>query len=128
MSKTKVGYSIKDKTKVGYSIDVKTKDKTKLSNEAIELYNSLLDISWSEPYIVIDNIQAATGLGRSKLLPMLAELIGAGKVLHGNEEALGVILETYTPKIKGVAYGFAIDYFKNYDEYKQNKLTLEVTK
>jgi hypothetical protein len=102
--------------------------KNKLSNESIELYNSLLDISWSEPYIVIDNIQAATGLGRSKLLPMLAELIGAGKVLHGNEEALGVILETYTPKIKGVAYGFAIDYFKNYDEYKQNKLTLEVTK
>jgi len=102
--------------------------KNKLSNESIELYNSLLDISWAEPYIVIDNIQAATGLGRSKLLPMLAELIGAGKVLHGNEEALGVILETYTPKIKGVAYGFAIDYFKNYDEYKQNKLTLEVTK
>jgi len=102
--------------------------KNKLSNESIELYNSLLDISWAEPYIVIDNISSATGLGRSKLLPMLAELIGAGKVLHGNEEALGVILETYTPKIKGVAYGFPLDYFKNYDEYKQNKLTLEVTK
>ena len=126
MNKTKIGYSIKDKTQVGYSIDVKTKamSKNKLSNEAIELYNSLLDISWAEPYIVIDNIQAATGLGRSKLLPMLAELIGAGKVLHGNEEALGVVLETYTPKIKGVAYGFAIDYFKNYDEYKQNKLDI----
>ena len=54
MSKTKVGYSIKDKTKIGYSIDVKTKDKTKLSNESIELYNSLLDLSWAEPYIVID--------------------------------------------------------------------------
>ena len=98
--------------------------KNKLSNESIELYNSLLDISWAEPYIVIDNISSATGLGRSKLLPMLAELIGAGKVLHGNEEALGVVLETYTPKIKGVAYGFAIDYFKNYDEYKQNKLDI----
>jgi len=102
--------------------------KNKLSNETIELYNSLLDISWSEPYIVIDNIQAATGLGRSKLLPMLTELVCAGKVLYGNEEALGVVLETYTPKIKGVAYGFPLDYFKNYDEYKQNKLTLEVAK
>ena len=120
MNKTKIGYSIKDKTQVGYSIE--TRAKTKLSNEAIELYNSLLDISWAEPYIIIDNIQAATGIGRSKLLPMLAELIGAGKVLHGNEEALGVVLETYTPKIKGVAYGFPLDYFKNYDEFKQNKL------
>ena len=125
MNKTKVGYSIKDKTQVGYSIDVKTKDKTKLSNESIELYNSLLDISWAEPYIVIDNIQAATGIGRSKLLSMLTELVCAGKVLYGNEEALGVVLQTYTPKIKGVAYGFPLDYFKNYDEYKQNKLDID---
>ena len=124
MNKTKVGYSIKDKTQVGYSIDVKTKAKTKLSNESIELYNSLLDISWAEPYIVIDNIQAATGIGRSKLLSMLTELVCAGKVLYGNEEALGVVLQTYTPKIKGVAYGFPLDYFKNYDEYKQNKLDI----
>jgi len=125
MNKTKVGYSIKDKTQVGYSIDVKTKAKTKLSNESIELYNSLLDISWAEPYIVIDNIQAATGIGRSKLLSMLTELVCAGKVLYGNEEALGVVLQTYTPKIKGVAYGFPLDYFKNYDEYKQNKLDID---
>ena len=51
MNKTKVGYSIKDKTQVGYSIDVKT--KAKLSNESIELYNSLLDLSWAEPYICL---------------------------------------------------------------------------
>ena len=116
----KVGYSIKDKTKVGYSIGA----KPKLSTQATSVYNTMLELNWAEPHITLEHIQAATGLGRSKLLPMLAELIGEGKVLHGNEEALGGVIVTYTPKVRGVAYGYPLDYFKSYDEWIENKLDI----
>ena len=96
--------------------------KTKLSTQATEVYNTLLELNWSEPYLTLEHIQAATGLGRSKLLPKLAELIGEGKVLHGNEEALGELIETYTPKVKGVAYGYPLDYY-TFDEWVNHKLT-----
>ena len=117
--KTKVGYSINDKTKVGYSIEA----KPNLSTQATEVYNTMLELSWSEPYLTIEHIQAATGLGRSKLAPVLAELIGASKVLHGNEEALGVVIVTYTPKVKGIAYGYPLDYY-TFDEWIENKLDI----
>jgi len=70
--------------------------KTKLSTQATEVYNTLLELNWSEPYLTLEHIQSATGLGRSKLLPKLAELISASKVLHGNEEALGEHIEAFT--------------------------------
>ena len=94
--------------------------KSKLSTKATEIYNNLLELNWSEPYLTIEHIQAATGLGRSKLAPVLAELIGASKVLHGNEEALGGVIET---KVKGVAYGYPLDYY-TFDEWIENKLDI----
>jgi len=90
--------------------------KNKLSTKATTVYNTLLELNWSEPYLTLEHIQAATGLGRSKLAPVLAELVGASKVLHGNEEALGGVIETYTPKVKGVAYGYPLDYY-TFDEW-----------
>ena len=101
--------------------------KTKLSNQATTVYNTLLELNLSEPHITLEHIQAATGLGRSKLLPMLVELTMASKVLHGNEEALGGVITTYTPKIKGVAYGYPLDYY-TFDEWIEHKLNNEVTK
>ena len=98
---------------------MKTKD---LSTQATEVYNVMLDLSWSEPFITIDHIQKATGLGRSKLTSTLAELVSASKVLAGNEEALGVTLATFTPMVKGNAYGYPLDYFKGYSEWMENKL------
>ena len=98
------------------------KTKTiELSTKATTLYNTLLELCWSEPYLTIEHIQAATGLGRSKLAPVLAELISASKVLHGNEEALGELIEAYTPKVKGSAYGYPCDYFK-YEEWQAFKI------
>ena len=97
--------------------------KNKLSTQAIVVYNNLLELNWSEPYLTLEHIQAATGLGRSKLAPVLAELIGASKVLHGNEEALGVVIVTYTPKVKGTAYGYPLDYY-TFDEWIENKLDI----
>ena len=96
--------------------------KNKLSTKATTVYNTLLELNWSEPYLTLEHIQAATGLGRSKLAPVLAELVGASKVLHGNEEALGGVIETYTPKVKGVAYGYPLDYY-TFDEWIGYKLT-----
>jgi len=100
--------------------------KSKLSTQATTVYNTLLELSWSDPYLTLEHIQAATGLGRSKLLPTLAELIGAGKVLHGNEEALGELIETYTPKVKGVAYGYPLDYY-TFEQWIDHKLDLPLT-
>ena len=97
--------------------------KNKLSTQATEVYNTLLELNWSEPYLTLEHIQAATGLGRSKLAPVLAELIGASKVLHGNEEALGGIIVTFTPKVKGTAYGYPLDYY-TFDEWIENKLDI----
>ena len=96
--------------------------KNKLSTKATEVYNTLLELNWSEQYLTLEHIQAATGLGRSKLAPTLAELISASKVLHGNEEALGGVIETFTPKVKGVAYGYPLDYY-TFDEWIGHKLT-----
>ena len=98
---------------------MKTQD---LSTQAKEVYNVMLELSWSEPYITFDHIQKATGLRRSRLASTLAELVSASKVLAGNEEALGSVIETYTPKVKGVAYGYPLDYFKGYSEWMENKL------
>jgi len=95
--------------------------KSKLSTKATTVYNTLLELNWSEPYLTLEHIQAATGLGRSKLLPVLVELTMASKVLHGNEEALGGVIETYTPKVKGVAYGYPLDYY-TFDEWIGHKL------
>ena len=97
--------------------------KSKLSTKATEIYNNLLELNWSEPYLTIEHIQAATGLRRSKLAPVLAELISASKVLHGNEEALGELIETFTPKVKGVAYGYPLDYY-TFDQWIENKLDI----
>jgi hypothetical protein len=96
--------------------------KNKLSTKATEVYNTLLELNWSEPYLTLEHIQAATGLGRSKLAPVLVELTMASKVLHGNEEALGGVIETYTPKVKGVAYGYPLDYY-TFNEWIGHKLT-----
>ena len=96
--------------------------KNKLSTKATEIYNTLLELNWSEPYLTLEHIQAATGLGRSKLAPVLVELTMASKVLHGNEEALGGVIETYTPKVKGVAYGYPLDYY-TFNEWIGHKLT-----
>tara|TARA_R110000787_G_scaffold101929_5_gene207630 strand:- start:1484 stop:1780 length:297 start_codon:yes stop_codon:yes gene_type:complete len=98
---------------------MKTKD---LSTQATTVYNVMLDLNWGEPYITMQYLKAATGLSRSKLEPTLAELIGASKVLHGNEEALGELIETFTPMVKGVAYGYPLDFFKGYNEWMKNKL------
>ena len=80
--------------------------KNKLSTKATTVYNTLLELNWSEPYLTLEHIQAATGLGRSKLAPVLAELI-----------------ETFTPKVKGVAYGYPLDYY-TFDEWVGHKLDI----
>ena len=95
---------------------MKTKTKD-LSTQATEVYNVMLDLNWSEPYITMQYLKAATGLSKFKLEPLLAELVSSSKVLAGNEEALGVTLATYTPLVKGSAYGYPLDYFKDYNEW-----------
>jgi len=91
--------------------------KHKYTQEQRDLFNVMLDMSYSEPYITIEAIQQATGTPRRQLAPVLGDLISKGKVLAGNEEALGTILHTYTPIVyRGQAYGYPLDYF-TYEEW-----------
>ena len=94
--------------------------KSKLSPRAISLYNELLEINWAEPAMTMEVIRNHTG--HLSIAATLEELISAGKVLHGNEDVQGEVLVTYTPKVKGIAYGYPLDYYKNYNEWMENKL------
>lgn len=83
-----------------------------------DLFNDLLDLNYSEPYITIEDIEQATGTPRRQLALVLGDLIRKGKVLAGNEEALGTLLHTYTPIVyRGQAYGYPLDYF-TYEEWR----------
>jgi len=88
------------------------KTKPVLSNEAKALYNTLLTLNWDNPQITLDHVITATKLRRSALSPLVVELIGATKVLLGNEEGTTGLIETLTPIVKGGAYGFPYDDFK----------------
>jgi len=92
---------------------MKTKD-TRRNYTRIEadLFNDLLDLNYSEPYITMEDIEQATGLTRRELAPTLGDLISKGKILAGNEEALGTVLHTYTPIVyRGQAFGYPLDTF-----------------
>jgi len=81
------------------------------------LFNILLDLNYSEPYITMEHIEQVTGLTRRELAPTLGDLISKGKLLAGNEDALGTILRTYTPIVyRGQAFGYPLDTF-TYEEW-----------
>lgn len=86
--------------------------KHKYTQEQRDLFNILLDMNYSEPYITIEDIQKATGSSKRELAPVLGDLISKGKILAGNEEALGTVLHTYTPIVyRGQAFGYPLDTF-----------------
>jgi len=96
--------------------------RTGLTLEAKAIYNQLLMLNWSEPYITMDDLEQTTGIERHTLAPVLGELISARRVLSGNEDVLGGTVYTYTPIIKGQAYGYPLDFFKSYYEFMENAL------
>ena len=96
--------------------------RTRLTTEARAIYNQLLTLNWAEPYITMDDLEETTGIERHTLAPVLGELISAGKVLAGNEDVMGGTMYTYTPIVKGQAYGYPLDFFKNYYEFMSNSL------
>ena len=93
------------------------KTKKLYTQQQKDLFNVLLDLNYSEPYITIEDIQQATGAPKRELALVLGDLISKGKVLAGNEEALGTMLHTYTPIVyRGQAYGYPLDEF-TYEEW-----------
>jgi len=90
------------KTKVNYTDAQKT------------LFNLMLTLNYSEPYISISLLQEASGMTRHKLSTILGDLISLNLVLSGNEEVMGTMIHTYTPKVGrgGQSYGYPLDYFK----------------
>tara|TARA_R110000737_G_scaffold11485_1_gene27429 strand:- start:50 stop:358 length:309 start_codon:yes stop_codon:yes gene_type:complete len=87
-----------------------TKD---LSPQVIQVYNSLIELSWSQPQITIDHAIAATGLGRSATNRFLNELMGLGLLLVGLEDSDNGLIRTYTPIVKGGAHVHPCDDFKH---------------
>jgi len=93
---------------------MKTKSYTQAQKD---LFNVLLDMNYSEPYITMEDIVKATGTPKRQLALVLGDLISKGKILAGNEEALGTTLHTYTPIVyRGQAYGYPLDEF-TYEEW-----------
>ena len=93
---------------------MKTKSYTQAQKD---LFNILLDLNYSEPYITMEDIVKATGTPKRQLALVLGDLISKGKILAGNEEALGTTLHTYTPIVyRGQAYGYPLDEF-TYEEW-----------
>jgi len=93
------------------------KTKRSYTRTEADLYNILLDLNYSEPYITIEQLEQATGQPKRQLAPVLGDLISKGKVLAGNEEVLDGLLHTYTPIVsRGQAYGYPLDYY-TYEEW-----------
>ena len=86
-----------------------TKD---LSPQMVLVYNSLIELSWSQPQITIDHAIAATGIGRSVVALVLKELESLGLLLVGMEDSDNGLIRTYTPIVKGGAYVYPCDDFK----------------
>tara|TARA_R110000868_G_scaffold81375_1_gene230322 strand:- start:121 stop:429 length:309 start_codon:yes stop_codon:yes gene_type:complete len=86
-----------------------TKD---LNTQAVLVYNSLIELSWSQPQITIDHAIAATGLRRSVVALVLEELTGLGLLLVGMEDSDNGMIQTFTPVVKGSAWVYPCDDFK----------------
>ena len=97
-----------------------TKD---LSTQVVQLYNSLIELSWSHPQITIDHAIAATGLRRSVVALVLKELESLGLLLVGLEDSDSGLIRTYTPIVKGSAWVYPCDDFK-IDQWQAFKLAI----
>ena len=86
-----------------------TKD---LSTQVVLVYNSLIELSWSQPQITIDHAISATGLRRDTLIRLLEELQSLGLLLVGMEDSPDGMIQTFTPIVKGGAYVYPCDDFK----------------
>ena len=86
-----------------------TKD---LSTQVVQVYNSLIELSWSQPQITIDHAIAATGLRRDTLIRLLEEVQSQGLLLVGMEDSSEGMIQTFTPIVKGGAYVYPCDDFK----------------
>ena len=95
-----------------------TKD---LSTQVVLVYNTLLELSWSQPQITIDHAIAATGLRRSVVALVLKDLTGLGLLLVGMEDSPDGMIQTFTPIVKGSAWVYPCDDFK-LEEWQAFKL------
>lgn len=93
------------------------KTKRSYTRTEADLYNILLDLNYSEPYITMEHIEQVTGQSKRQLAPVLGDLISKGKILAGNEEVLDGLVHTFTPIVaRGQAYGYPLDYY-TYEEW-----------
>lgn len=91
-----------------------TKQSKDYTKQERELYNALIDLNWSEPYIEMKHLNYAIGLTKQQLQPSIDSLVAKNKLLAGNEDIQGDIVVTYTPKVaRGEAYGYPQDFFKH---------------
>lgn len=99
------------------------KTKHTYSDQERALFNILLDLNYSEPYCTLDIIASITGLPRRTIGIILGDLISKDKILAGNEDVMGMLIHTFTPKVGrgGQAYGFPLDYF-TYEQWLEFEL------
>ena len=99
--------------------------KPKLSKEESQLYNELLVLNWDNAYIELSGILYHTKGMQTGISETLESLEAKGFLLTGPELVpdKGVVT-TFTPITKGVAYGYPVDDFKDYNEWMQNAVVV----
>jgi len=87
-----------------------------------ELFNNLLDLTWSNPTVTYEDIlncsYDATVL---ELVNALQSLSDKHLILKGVEYVNEVRMTTLTPMLKGGnAYAYPVDFFDSYEDWMQN--------
>lgn len=100
------------------------KTKHQYSEPQRRMFNLMLALNYSEPYICMELLKEVTGLSRHKISMVLGDLISLNKILAGNEEVMGGFMHTYTPIVgrgRGTSYGYPLDYF-TYEQWLEFEL------
>ena len=97
--------------------------KPKLTTEQAQLYNELLVLNWSNPYIEWGDILFFTKSRAATIKETLESLEAKGLLLTGPELVPDKgIVTTFTPITKSGAYGYPADDFKDYSEWMKNEV------
>jgi hypothetical protein len=80
-----------------------------LTNNEKQLYNSLLEYAYSNPHVTLGAIRSHVHKGPYNLTEALGNLEAYGLLMTGLEDTTDGDKLTYTPIVRGSAYGWPCD-------------------
>jgi hypothetical protein len=95
-----------------------------LTNHEKQLYNNILDYSYSHPHVTLATIRSYAHKGSYNLTAALGSLEAHGLLMTGLEDTTDGDKLTYTPIVRGSAYGWPCDEY-TWDEWLANALVID---